>query len=112
VIDSGGFEGLRPGLSAEVSFFVDSRREATRVPLASVRWVENVPFAAVATVSDGSSYRWQPIEVGLMNENYAEILGGLKPGDKVVAHPEDLPAPPKPPAPTLQASREVRSADG
>ncbi len=40
-IDSGGFEGLRPGLSAEVSFFVDAKREATRLPLQAVRWVDH-----------------------------------------------------------------------
>jgi HlyD family secretion protein len=111
-IDSGGFDGLRPGLSAEVSFFVDSHRDSTRVPLQSIRWVNSVPYAAVATAQDGSTYRWQSVEVGLMNETYAEILEGLKPGDKVVARPEGLPMPPASTAPVLRASREVGRTDG
>jgi multidrug efflux pump subunit AcrA (membrane-fusion protein) len=103
-IDTGGFDGLRPGLSAEVSFFVDSRRDSTRVPLQTIRWANRVAYAALATAEDGSSYRWQPVEIGLMNESYAEILTGLKPGDRVVAHPEALPMPPASIPPALHAS--------
>ncbi len=102
-IDSGGFDGLRPGLSAEVSFFVDDKPEATRLPLQAVRWVDNHAFAAVSTSSDRTTYRWQPLKVGLMNEAYAEILDGLKPGDKVVARPEGLPAPSLIDLPVVQA---------
>ena len=102
-IDSGGFEGLRPGLSAEVSFFVDGKPETTRLPLQAVRWVDNHAFAAVSTSSDRTTYRWQPLKVGLMNDAYAEILDGLKPGDKVVARPEGLPAPSLTGLPVVQA---------
>ncbi len=104
VIDSGGFEGLRPGLSAEVSFFVDAKREATRVPLQAVRWFDETPFAAVTTAPDRSTYRWQPVQVGLMNESFAEILDGLNPGDKVVANPTGLPGPSAATLPVVQAS--------
>ena len=38
-----GFDDLRPGLSAEVSFHVDLRPGVTRVPLDSVRWVAVSP---------------------------------------------------------------------
>ena len=101
-IDSGGFEGLRTGLSAEVTFFVDKRQSATRVPLESIRWVAGVPYAAVSNSPDLASYRWRKIEVGLMNPDYAEVLGGLKVGDKVVANAQGLVAPV--PEPILQAS--------
>jgi len=111
-IDSGGFEGLRPGLSAEVSLFVGGHHDATRVPLQSVRWVDRAPFAAVSTSPDHSSYRWQAIEVGLMNEAYAEILGGLKAGDKVVADPGSLPQPPPNTSPALRASAEAGPSRG
>jgi HlyD family secretion protein len=106
-IDSGGFEGLRPGLSAEVSFFVDAHPETTRVPLQAVRWVENRPYAAVSTSPDRTSWRWQPLEIGLMNESYAEVLGGLKPGDKIVAHPQGLEAPLPPASPVVQAAGDA-----
>jgi HlyD family secretion protein len=112
VIDSGGFEGLRPGLSAEVSFFVDAKREATRVPVQAVRWVDQTAFAAVATSADRTTYRWQVVQVGLMNESYAEILGGLNPGDKVVANPTGLPKPSTIAAPVVQASGETTRPRG
>lgn len=105
-IDSGGFDGLRPGLSAEVSFFVDAKREATRVPLQAVRWVDDTAFAAVTTSPDQTAYRWQQVQVGLMNEVFAEVLDGLNPGDKVVANPAGLPAPSLPSAPVVQAASD------
>ena len=111
-IDSGGFDGLRPGLSAEVSFFVDAHMDSTRVPLQSIRWANGGTLAAIATAPDGSTYRWQPVEVGLMNETYAEILGGLKPGDRLVAHPELLPMPPASELPVVRASPESGRSDG
>ena len=42
-----GFADLRPGLSAEVVFLVDSRHNVTRVPLDSIRWVHEHGYVAV-----------------------------------------------------------------
>ena len=92
-IDTGGFEGLKPGLSAEVTFLVDDRASITQVPIKAIRWVGDTAFAAVTTSPDRASYRWQPVELGLMNSTYAEIKRGLKVGDQIVAQPEALPAP-------------------
>jgi multidrug efflux pump subunit AcrA (membrane-fusion protein) len=103
MIDSGGFEGLKPGMSTQVTFFVDKRPYAIKIPIPALRWVNDIPYAAVTTSPDRSQWRWQALEVGLMNENYAEILKGLKVGEKVVARPEDLPPPEVPAAPVLQA---------
>ena len=111
-IDSGGFDGLRPGLSAEVSFLVDSKPEATQVPLQAVRWIDSVPYAAVTTSADRSIYRWQPVHVGLMNESFAEILDGLNPGDKVVSNPTDLPAPSPKAPPVVQTAGDVNRPRG
>lgn len=102
-IDSGGFEGLRTGMSAEVVFQVDHHDDATRLPLQSIRWVDDNPFAAVATSPDRRSWRWQAVRVGLMNESFAEILQGLQPGDKVVSDPDRLqPAPMPETRPTFE----------
>jgi HlyD family secretion protein len=111
-IDSGGFDGLRPGLSSEVDFFVDSKRETIRVPLQAVRWVDETPYAAVTTSPDRSTYRWQAVQIGLVNESYAEILDGLNPGDKVVANPTGLPAPSPTETPVVQASGDVVRPQG
>lgn len=91
VLIIGGFEGLRPGLSAEVAFHLGERSEVTRVPLQAIRWVEETPFAAISA-RDGS-VTWKRLDVGLMNPVYAEIEGGLEPGDRIVADPLALPAP-------------------
>ncbi len=92
-IDTGGFEGLKPGLSAEVSLLVDDRPATMQVPLGAIRWVGETPFAAISTSADRSAYRWQPIEVGVTNASQAEVVRGLRVGDQVISRPEDLPAP-------------------
>jgi hypothetical protein len=47
-----------------------------------------------------------------MNESWAEILGGLNPGDKVVANPTGLPAPSAIETPVIQASGEANRPRG
>jgi multidrug resistance efflux pump len=89
-IDQGGFEGLRPGLSAEVSFLIGTRPGVTRVPVQAVRWVEGRPLVALETAT---GVRWRPIAVGTTGAGYAEVLSGLAPGERVVADPATLPPP-------------------
>ena len=93
-LDGSGFEGLLPGLTAEVTFLVDSTPKAVRVPIQSVRWVGDRPYAAVAArLGQETRWDWRPIKLGRINEAYGEVLQGLAPGEKVVARPEDLPLP-------------------
>jgi multidrug efflux pump subunit AcrA (membrane-fusion protein) len=112
MIDQGGFEGLRPGLSAQVLFFIDAHPEVVKIPIPAVRWVDDRPYAAVTTSSDRTRWRWQPLELGLMNENFAEVTKGLKVGEKVVARPEDLSPPTPDTAPVLQAGGTPGSPQG
>ena len=46
-LDGGGFAELRPGLSAEVTFLIDSKPRVTRVPLQAVRWANEKSYVAV-----------------------------------------------------------------
>ena len=98
-IDSEGFDELRPGLSAEVQFLVDSSRKVTRVPLQAVRYVDNATYAAVAESRSGTMARrnglqqWRSVIIGQSDANFAEVISGLKPGDRVIARPDHLPAP-------------------
>jgi len=93
-IDTPTSLSLRPGLTAEVLFFVDADAQATRVPVESVRWERGRPFVAVAAKQgQDTKWDWREIGVGLINESYAEVLKGLQPGEKVVAKPDALPAP-------------------
>jgi multidrug resistance efflux pump len=112
-IDGGGFDGLRPGLSAEVTFLVENRRKVTRVPLEAIRWVNNKPFAAVSTGAPGSvgtpNWQWRSVSVGLTNPSFAEVVSGLKPGDRVLARPDLLPAP-RPNGPATTTTPAVAEA--
>jgi multidrug efflux pump subunit AcrA (membrane-fusion protein) len=107
-IDNGGYEGLRPGMTAEVTFLLDIKRQVTRIPLQAVRRVGEAAFAAVP---DRSGYQWRPLELGAVSSSFAEVRSGLQPGDKVVANPEDLPAP-EGSEPVRTAARAELQGDG
>lgn len=114
-IDAGGFDGLRPGLSAEVTFRVESKQHVTLVPLQAVRWVGSRAFAAVEARPETESrpeppWRWEPIALGLSDTDRAEVIAGLKPGDRVVANPEALPAPAPGPDPPRARTSPARAA--
>jgi HlyD family secretion protein len=92
-----GFADLRPGLSAEVSFLVDARRSVTRVPIDAIRWAGEQAFVALhdqsLAASGNDAWRWQLIEIGVSDTRFAEVVNGLKVGDRVVAAPRGLPEP-------------------
>jgi RND family efflux transporter MFP subunit len=91
-----GSRGLRPGMSAEVDIHVETQRQVPRVPLATIRWVDGHPYVAVVKSSAdgyGSRWEWREIALGLIDQNYAQIVKGLEPGDRVVSDPESLPRP-------------------
>ena len=96
-IESACFDALTTGLTAELEFLIETRRRVTRVPLEAIRWIDDQPFAAALIASDtGPDWQWQwrPIALGVNNTTHAEVKSGLKPGDRVIAHCEDLPDPP------------------
>ncbi|WP_235905149.1 efflux RND transporter periplasmic adaptor subunit [Tautonia marina] len=86
-----GFEGIRPGLSAEVAFHLGDRTEVTRIPVGAIRWFDEQPYAAVTGRRGNVS--WKRLDLGLRNPSYAEVLSGLSEGDRIVADPLLLPAP-------------------
>lgn len=100
-IDSGGFEGLRPGMSAQVSFHVEDRKDVIRIPVGSLRWIADQPYAAKLT--SGNSFDWVEVELGKIGPLHAEVLSGLEPGDRVAANPMEL-SPPDPTRKTLTAA--------
>ncbi|WP_240907107.1 HlyD family secretion protein [Paludisphaera rhizosphaerae] len=106
-----GFEDLRPGLSAEVSFLHDRRLHVERVPLNSVRQVGGQSFVAVHEPASGPegkpAYRWQKVDLGLSDSDYVEVVSGVRQGDRVIADPTTL-APPSPTKPGSSGS-EVAS---
>lgn len=89
-IDSGGFDALRPGMTAEVSFDVTTKNDTTRIPVDSIMFVKEKPFVAVPS---GKSFEWRAIDIGLMSESYAELKSGIAESDKIVASPSKLSIP-------------------
>lgn len=87
-IDAAGFNELRSGMSAEVAFNEGEKPEVLRLPLEAIRWVGNDAFAAVAEST--GRLRWQKLQVGMMSPTHAEIVSGLKVGDRVSSVPETL----------------------
>jgi multidrug resistance efflux pump len=93
-IDTGGFDALRPGLSAEVVLDVETHRKVPRIPIESIRWMAGQTFAALAGDDDTEpAWEWKPVTLGISDTTFAEVISGLEPGDKVVTEPDDLPAP-------------------
>jgi multidrug efflux pump subunit AcrA (membrane-fusion protein) len=69
----------------------------TRVPIDAIRWSADRPYVAVQDpgreAAGQEPWHWQEIEVGLSDPDFIEVVKGLKPGDRVVAQPANLPAP-------------------
>src|SRR4029078_4938496 len=89
----------------------ETRRDVVRVPIDSIRWVGNRPYVALYDQSLGEAgkdpWRWQEIEIGLSDPDHADVLKGLKAGDRVVSRPNNLPAP----APEIRAKPLEKIAD-
>jgi HlyD family secretion protein len=91
-IESGGFDELRTGLTAELEFLVENRHNVPRVPLEATRSFGDRTFAAIAiSTTDGVDWLWRPISLGATDTTFAEVVSGLEPGDRVIAHSECLP---------------------
>jgi multidrug resistance efflux pump len=89
-IDSGGFDGLRPGMTAEVSFDVSTTKDTLRIPVDSIMFVNEKSFVAVPS---GPTFQWRAVEVGLMSESYAEVKSGVTENEAIVAAPGQLSIP-------------------
>ena len=59
-IESACFDALTTGLTAELEFLIETRRQVTRIPLEAIRWIDDQPFAAALIASDtGPDWQWQ-----------------------------------------------------
>ncbi|MCP4644191.1 MAG: efflux transporter periplasmic adaptor subunit, partial [bacterium] len=75
---------LRPGTSVDVRVITDEHANALAVPERSTFRYEG--SWAVFVVRDGHAHL-TPVEVGLKNDDWAEIASGLSEGDTVVSEP-------------------------
>jgi HlyD family secretion protein len=76
--DPQAMEGVLPGTSADVELILERTDDALRIPASAV-----AEGGKVLTLEDGILHE-RAIEVGLRNWRFAEVLGGLSEGEKVV----------------------------
>lgn len=72
---------LQPGMFGRISIGYDRRADALVVPRAAL--LEGEGDAAVFRVREGKVVR-VPVQLGYLDGQWAEIRGGLEPGDRVV----------------------------
>lgn len=74
-------EEVKPGMHAEVEIAADVYKDRLLVPQEAVlvRGGRKLVF-----VVEGDLAKWRYIEVGLENEDYAEVLDGVKEGEPVI----------------------------
>lgn len=78
-----GAEGLKVAMSADATIILDSAQNTVLVPIRAVQTREDGSEAVEISYGDGLT-RVCSVEVGLQNEEYAQILSGVQEGDKVV----------------------------
>ena len=80
-------EDLRPGVSAEVTIFVDERKDVLRLPVHSILELGDETFCYVKAASGLEKRR---IETGLNNHRFVEVCAGLQEGELVIENPRML----------------------
>jgi HlyD family secretion protein len=80
IVISDANEQVRPGMTANLFVPVASRENAVAVPLAAVFTEQGERFVYV---QKGTKFEKRNVQMGIADYDYAEVLGGLYPGDIV-----------------------------
>lgn len=72
---------LQPGRNGRVEVILAAKEDALVVPQSAIRFFGGRAFV---TVVEGESRQEVAIEIGLLNDQYAEVLEGLREGQRVV----------------------------
>jgi len=73
--------GLKPGMNAQVQIIIDQHEAALTIPVTAVVETPQGAFCWLKT-AEGTERR--ALELGDTNDNFAQVLSGLKAGDEVV----------------------------
>jgi len=76
------FDGVRPGMTANVAVAVDKRESVLVIPNAAIATVGE--FTEVVVVS-GSRQTYRPVKLGLQGDSTSEVVSGLQPGERILA---------------------------
>jgi hypothetical protein len=79
-------ERLRPGMTAEVTILVETRKQVLRVPVQAIRTQRG---QRVCFVYAGGTLVLKNVKTGLNNGTHVEIEEGLREGDEVSLNPPD-----------------------
>lgn len=79
---------LRPGMSAHVIIDESPAKETLAIPNAAVLLEDGASYVYRVT-ADGKAAK-TPIEIGRMNQDASEVLGGLRLGDRIVVVGQSL----------------------
>jgi len=84
---------LRPGMTCRAEIFTATKDDALAVPIQAILVEEDL--AANETRRDvfvvrGDRAEKIPVEVGLSDDTYQEIVSGLSPGDEVITGPDRI----------------------
>ena len=83
-IDNPGME-LKANMTANAEIVLEELPESVLVPEAAVTYsADRTPFVEVVAPEEPNGRRRVPIKVGVGNGTKIQVLGGVKPGDKVV----------------------------
>ena len=75
---------LRPGMFASVHIAEPETRDAVFVPEDALQNINGMPVVFVTT--DGVTFQARTVNVGTRSTGRAEIVNGLKPGDRIVVN--------------------------
>lgn len=82
---------LRPGMTCRAEIFTATKSDALAVPIQSILVEEDltadVTRRDVFVVRDGRAVR-VPVEVGLSDDTYQQVVSGLSAGDEVIIGPD------------------------
>jgi len=81
----GAPRGLRPGMTAAVTIFVDRSDDALTVPVSAVVEKSRGKFFCWVKTPGGPERRL--LKLGLTNDKLIEVIDGVKDGDEVLRHP-------------------------
>ena len=75
---------LRPGMSAEAQIILDQRKNVLSIPRSALQGEASKRFVYVKHFDLPNAFIKTPVQVGQMNDRFAEIVAGLFPADEVV----------------------------
>ena len=73
---------IKPGMHTEVEIVAEVHKDRLLVPQEAV--LVRTGGRKLVFVAEGGLAKWRYVEIGLENEDYAEILDGIKEGELVL----------------------------